>query len=219
MSNQKKCESESKQKSTIFSDPHREKSSEKVGKRKIITTVIVVLLVVFIVVPWVIVKVVDIANDSSKPKALPFETRVQRAEADEQAIKLFAAKNEAVSDEEKDAVLLSILKVSQNCGAFTIELRTDAKPYRLTMNFKEAHDESMNEWFENTMVKYSCVLLALIEDADQIGWHCPSSSYGNEVSGYFTRSDAEKFLNIKVARYGESENSIQLLLNELGLNE
>ena len=219
MSNQKKRESESKQKSTIFSDPHREKAPEKVSKKRIITTVIVVLLVVFIAVPWVIVKVVNVANDSSKPAELPFETRVQRAEADEQAIQLFAARNEAVSDETKDAVLLSILKVAENCGDFTIKLKTGEKPYRLTMNFKEAHDESMNEGFENTMVKYSCVLLALIEDADEIGWHCPSSTGGNEVSGYFTRSDAEKFLKVNVGRYSESEKSVQLLLNELGLNE
>ena len=202
--------------STIFCDPKQGKeSSEKKRIKGLWWKIIAVVLVVFIAVPWIVVKLAG-SNEATGPKpAAPLETRVKRITECGEGAEFFAAKNPDINDIDADMKLIEMLRISENCGEFTVEVSSTEKPYRLTLCFKNAHDTSMEAWFENTMVGYSCVLLALIDNADEIGWSHPDGGDG-DTGGYFTRDDGEKFLGISLSRYASSEKAVQLLLNDTG---
>jgi hypothetical protein len=199
--------------STIFSDPKKKEAGSKKPKGKIIAVILTALIVLFVAVPWLIV---EIANGSDERYVAPFSSRVENTKADELGITLFNLKNKKISDIEANERIISALPIKNDLGEFTVTYKTDKKPYRLTMEIKNPHDTSLNDWYGNTLVKYSCVLLALIGDADEIAWSYPDQT-GKTVSGYVTRKDAETFLKVPVKNYAKSEKSVQLLLNELGI--
>lgn len=210
-----------KTESTVFCDPDRGENSKvkKRSKGKTATVILLTLFLIFVIIPviiWLFIKGSE--NQSNTRYVPPISSRIENTEADEKAKALFAAKNPYIGDNSADAEILSLLDIANNCGRFTIELKTDAEPYRITMCFSETRDISIGEWFENTMVKYSCVILALIENADEVGWSYPADETG-DTGGYFTREDAQKLLNVPVEYYSESAEGIQLLLTELGLDE
>lgn len=201
--------------STVFSDPKKKGETPKKPKGKIILIVVAVLLVLFVAVPWLIVKVAN-SGDGKRP-VTPFSSRVEATKADQMAISLFELKNSDIRNNDANSKILSALPMAGELGGFTFSLKTDSKPYRLTLSFNDSHDTSLEDWYKTALIKYSCVLLALIENADEIGWSYPNETGAAVTEGYFTRADAEKFLKTPVSYYAESSQSIQLLLNELGI--
>ena len=213
-------ESKNNENSTVFSDPKKAREENQGGKKigKKIRNIVIALILVFVVLPWLIVTVAKWIKGPSGPIVPPFSSRVAATEADELAKDLFALKNKSVTDMEANQKIAEKLDIEYFCGSFTLTLQAEQKPYRLTMKFDDKPDDSRGEWFEETMVKYSCAFLMLVEDADQIGWEFPVEEE-KDNGGYFTREDAKKLLGTDVALYGNSPEGVQLLLNELGLNE
>ena len=214
----KKMDTESKE-STVFSDPHKKEAPKTKPRGKIVMAVIAAILVAFILVPYGIVKITGAVNKRSTGPA-PFSSRLATAEAEQLASRLFAAKTQYIGDNSAVLNLVDILGVKAELGDYTISLKTDSEPYRLTINFKNAHDISRDEWFDLTAVRYSCVLMALIDNAGEVAWTCPESDKREATEGMFTRDDAKKLLSdTPVERYGESAEGVQLLLNELGIGD
>lgn len=201
--------------STIFSDPKKGKETKLKSRKGLIGKIIVILLVVLVALPWAIVKC-STDNGNDKKPTVPFSTRVQRTEVFEEGKAIFAAKNSDVNDLEADNKLIDLLKIAETCGEFTVEVSSNSESFRLTFCFTEPHDKSRQDWFENTMVGYACVLLATIKNVDEIGWSYPDNGSGDN-GGYFTRDDAEEFLGVSPTLYGNSEKSVQLLLNDTGV--
>ncbi len=207
--------------STVFSDPKKSRENgegKQKSKARIIRNVIIAIILVFVVLPWGIVTVAKWVKGPSTPVVIPFSSRLAATEADNKAKELFSLKNADINNQAANEEILQLLDISYDCGEYEVVLQTEQEPYRLTMSFKYAPDSSRAEWFETTMVKYSCMLLALTEDADEIGWEYPAND-SKDTGGYFTREDARKFLGTDVSEYAKSAEGIQLLLNELGLND
>lgn len=202
--------------STIFCDPKKGKEEKNKKHKGLWWKILAVLIVVFVGIPWLIVELAGTDNGTAPKPVAPFETRVERTVVYGEGTACYNAKNPDVNDIEADMKLLELLDVAKNCGEFTVEVSSKEKPYRLTLCFTAAHDASRETWFENTMVGYSCVLLALIDNVDEIAWSHPDGGDG-DTGGYFTREDAEKFLGVGISRYGSSEKAVQLLLNDTGV--
>ena len=67
------------------------------------------------------------------------------------------------------------------------------------------------------MRKYSCVLMALVSDIEEVGWQYPAYASG-EDGGFFNRDDAMKYLgNTPVSYFGSSSEAVQVLLTAFGL--
>ncbi len=82
--------------------------------------------------------------------------------------------------------------VRAELGDYTISLKTDSEPYRLIINFKNAHDTSRDEWFDLTAIRYSCVLMALIDNAGEVAWTCPGSDKKGSDRGIFYKGRCQK---------------------------
>ena len=201
--------------STVFSAPKKGEEAKSKPHKGMVGKIILVLLVVLVAVPWVIVKCSNDNGNDKKPM-VSFSTRVSRTEVFEEGKAIFAAKNLDVNDLDANKKLINLLKIAETCGEFTVEVSSKSEPFRLTICFTEPHDKSRQDWFENTMVGYACVLLATIKNVDEIGWSYPDNGSGDN-GGYFTRDDAEEFLGVSPTLYGNSEKSVQLLLNDTGV--
>ncbi len=214
----RKNDTESRE-STVLSDPHKKEAPKTKPRGKIVLSVIAAVLVAFVLVPYGIVKITGAANKRSAAPA-PFSSRLSATEAEQLANGLFAAKTHYIGDNSAVLNLIDILGVRAELGDYTISLKTDSEPYRLIINFKNAHDTSRDEWFDLTAIRYSCVLMALIDNAGEVAWTCPGSDKREATEGFFTREDAKKLLSdTPVERYGESAEGVQLLLNELGIGD
>lgn len=205
--------------STVLSDPHEGKETKKKGRGRAVLIAVVAIIVAFVIVPYSVVKISNSAKKrSSEPS--PFSSRLAATDAEQLGEQLFAAKTQYIGDNSACLNILGILNLKSELGDYTVSLKTDENPYRLTIEFKNAHDTSRDEWFDLTVIKYSCVLLSLIENADEIAWTCPKSDSREAVEGKFTREDATKLLNNTPAlRYSETKEGVQLLLNELGIGD
>ena len=80
---------------------------------------------------------------------------------------LFNLKNPYIGDNSKDMKLLQSLEVSE-LGKFTIELKTNDRPYILRIYFDEI--KVSIEEYERKIMLYSKILLVLIENADEVSW-------------------------------------------------
>lgn len=80
---------------------------------------------------------------------------------------LYAAKNPYVGDMSANGKLAMILGIAANLGNFDNELQTLQTPYDWTLNFYNVTDPEM---FEAQMKGYACVLIALIDNLDEVSW-------------------------------------------------
>ena len=208
------------QKSTVFCNPKilHESTKPKKDKKKIALIIVSAFVAVFVVIPIIIVFVANMVKDTNTHKPVPpFSSRLENTTADEFALNLYEKRVDSVTDSEQVAELVDLLEISDNCGTFSLEAKIESKPYKLYFNFPTSNDASIKEEFEMQMVKCSCVLLALIDDIDEVGWTYPADETG-DTGSFFTRADATKLLGkIPVSYYSVSANGIQLLLTELGL--
>ena len=123
---------------------------------------------------------------------------------------LFSHKNEYIGNASSDGSILQALGVS-NLGKYEIALSTDSKPYTLTVNFSEIN-VSVDE-LDTKMQMYSYVLLALIENADEISWNINTDDAKDSKS--VTIDDANKAYN-NIKDCASSVDNLHSLLVNIG---
>ncbi|MBE6799360.1 MAG: DUF4825 domain-containing protein [Ruminococcaceae bacterium] len=201
--------------STVFSDPKDKPESrvKKTSKAKIALWAVVAILVVFVAVPWGVVQIVKIANTKPKPT---FNERLDRTAVFEEAAKVYALKTADGNDLEACNRILDALSVDDYCGEFTFTVDNTSDGVTVNFKFSQKHDSSRDEWFKMQMIRYSCAMLALVDNMQKVTWEYPDS--GASTGGSFTRGDVELLLGYPAHLYGQSEKGVQLLLNDLGLD-
>lgn len=126
---------------------------------------------------------------------------------------LFDLKIPYIGNNSTVARLISVLDIGMY-GKYTFELKTSEKPYALIINYNliEGWGNIFNH--PETVTEKSALLLALIDNVDEIGWVLPDS---DEVHKITTEDLFEKYGNIK--EYGKSVESLNELLIKLGYYE
>lgn len=207
-----------KTESTIFTDKRNDVPDKKpVSKGKLAMRIVAILLIVLVVIPFIIVKCNDNQGSSDKYIA-PLSERIKNTTADQTATALFGLKGTKFEDFNAENEILSLLNIDDYCGKYELTTTIKDNKNRIVFTFEKEHNSSIAEWFENTMIKYSCMILALIPNADEVQWAYKEKPDADEK--YFTKADARKLLNNQdVTAYAVSDKGIQLLMNELGLNE
>ena len=202
------------EKSTVFCDPtmNREepKSPGKTLKKVIIAVLVFVL--VFAIIPFMTVKIINVIKADQKRAEIPsLWEAVEQTKADDQAKELFSLKTSEELDEDSVAEILDVLLLEENAGEYGIFCSQN----KITLKFKAAPDKSREDWFENTMVKYSCALMSLISSADEVAWEYS----GIDKTHSFKRNEVREFLGYNASDFAASAETVQVMLNRLGLNE
>jgi beta-lactamase regulating signal transducer with metallopeptidase domain len=151
-------------------------------------------------------------SGSSAKKAADADTKNAITEETKE---LFQHKNLFIGDNAADGELLAALGIGDNLGTFTIELETKQKPYILRLMFdKEVTDQIT---LDSKMADYATLLLALIDNADEIQWSYPyatDGTMGRMIVNW--NQDNLKAMEIEdVKSYGESEAKLQELVDLL----
>jgi len=129
------------------------------------------------------------------------------------ANQLYNNKNQYIGNASSDGKLLSILGIQTEFGNYTIVLDTRDRPYVLRINFKATPIEEDN--LNQKMCRNATLLLALINNADEIQWSYPINQNGNQ--SIKTVSFNEEFLEVpgikNIKNYGRASIKIQELLD------
>jgi len=128
-----------------------------------------------------------------------------------QADYLFSFKNQYIGDNSATSRLLEALEISK-LGNFTFELKTDKKPYALKINFNNYNVDPTTQEYQRKMRLYSIILLALIDNLDEVYYYDPNLNYFgfDNVATVNVSELNDKYEDIK--EYGKSADKLQSLL-------
>lgn len=132
----------------------------------------------------------------------------------EKAVRLYEEKNPYIGDASGNNRLAVTLELS-DMGDFKNELQTQKEPYSWTLHFQEEIDKNREENFNDKMTSYAHVLLALVDNCQEIHWTYRTD--GKTVEKVISAEDASKVLGQNIKKFGDSERDIQELLNMEGL--
>ena len=128
---------------------------------------------------------------------------------------LYAARNLYVGDMPANGKLTQLLDMGTALGAFDNELHTDAQPYSWHLDFTDSVSDPAR--FEAKMKGYACVLLALIDNLDEVRWSYTAENGGSpsERSGAMTAEDGAQWLGADIKSFGDSPEAVQQLLDQV----
>lgn len=133
------------------------------------------------------------------------------------ANELYKAKNPYIGDVSANGRLAGILGMGQELGGFKNELQTTREPYGWILK----HEDSVRNSavFEAKMKDYGCVLLALIDNLGEITWvyTVEAEDRAIERRTVLTVQEASEYLDAPVKSFGESPETVQELLDKVGL--
>ena len=131
------------------------------------------------------------------------------------ANELYAAKHLYIGDMSANGKLAQLLGISQKLGHFTNELQTTAKPYGWTLLFEEsvADSEPLNE----KMKAYGAVLLAMVDNLEEVSWQYQLASDGRMQTMKLTVEEASKRVGSDIKSFVTSPEKVQELIYLLGL--
>jgi Antirepressor regulating drug resistance, predicted signal transduction N-terminal membrane component len=130
---------------------------------------------------------------------------------------LYGYRNRYIGDAPKDGQLLKLLNVQKELGNYMIALDTKNKPYVLHINL-QSRPEDEEAAFQK-ICDNSILLLALIDNADQIQWSYPYTRDGQPATKTI-RINVEYLKETvgNIKSYGESAIKIKELLNGIENN-
>jgi hypothetical protein len=120
---------------------------------------------------------------------------------------IYSRKNELIGDASANEKVLEALSI-HDFGVYTIELKTDERPYAITINFSELK-EAKSE-VEAKMKTRAPIILALISNADEVHWTIDGNESGYAVSDWNDENGTD------IKSYGDSAANISNLLNVVG---
>lgn len=143
----------------------------------------------------------------------------------DRALTLCGFRNPYVGNMPADGELLSTL-MEEALGNYTVELFTSQQPYVLQVDLKEAPNDPNTA--DQTMEKHAFVLLALIDNLDEVRWTWPEDD-GSTHTGSFAQQDADAALSLSsstilqgrtgIKDFSGSPQDVQDLLNFLNWRE
>ncbi len=135
------------------------------------------------------------------------------------AQQLFEAAHPYIGDMPANNDLAFALGISKNASAYANKLHTENEPYGWEFVFKEAGDIKKQEEITRKMELYAPVLLALVDNCDEIMWSFADDleSAPDKPEYKVTSEDASKLLGADVKAYAESPDKVMELLHQLGL--
>jgi len=139
----------------------------------------------------------------------------------EKAAKIFENKHSYIGDMPKNNELANAIGIGEDLGAYTNELQTTNEPYRWTFCFQAELEQSKVTLFNEKMRGYAYVLLASVDNVDEISWsYMIKNQEGvKQQSITVTSLEATDILSQDIKSIGESEESIDLLLVHLGFSQ
>ncbi len=110
---------------------------------------------------------------------------------------LFEAKNPYVGDMPANARLAGLLLDGEFLSGLENELQTDEEPYIWTLNFTQPLENSERfDYFERIMQKNACMLLALVDNLDEVRWtYIEKTKDGNVKHEKSMNTEQATFLN------------------------
>jgi len=138
---------------------------------------------------------------------------------DYKAEHLFSLKNQYIGNASANSHLLTALEISK-LGTYTIELKTDEKPYILTINFskfdfipRKTSGITDDMQYKSIMYQKSIILLTLIDNADEIKWNIKTDNIDDSYT-VTVEEITKEYGNIK--DYGKSLKQFYSLLVNIG---
>lgn len=135
------------------------------------------------------------------------------------AQQLFKEAHPYIGDMPANNDLALALGISNSIGAHANKLHTEREPYGWEFVFKETDDIKKQEEISRKMKLYAPVLLALVDNCDEIMWSFADDPENapDEPDYKVTSADAGKLLGTDVKSFAESPEKVMELLYELGL--
>lgn len=155
---------------------------------------------------------------ADKNDAVPVSDNKSAVEVSDLAKQLFDAQNPYIGDAPADGTLLKILGIQEKFGDYTLELETEKTPYILRIAFTdEISYQGLND---SRMFKNAALLLALIDNADEIQWSCPTVEHGrkNLITVYYNQQNLDLIGIMDIKSYGETAEKVQELIDILESN-
>ena len=131
------------------------------------------------------------------------------------AQQLFESKNPYIGNASANGKVLNLLNITEELGGYSVELKTDEVPYWIKLNFENYGSD--RDTFDLKMLNKAFVILALIDNANEVQWSYPSREDGEDtlITVYVTQKQATDTLGKDIKSFAQSEEGIQELLNQL----
>ena len=128
------------------------------------------------------------------------------------ASSLYAAKNPYIENTSANNDLARLVGVN-SYGKYTLSVQDDEHPYTLQIRFMYLHGDTDLTTMDQNMVNIATLLLALIDDCEQVSWNYPGDS--GLVEGAVGVDYIKETLGTDVKAAGQDEASFTALCDRL----
>lgn len=135
----------------------------------------------------------------------------------ETAAKLYSLKTPYMGSMVDDVNIAAALGVHKHFGGFSNKLHTAAEPYGWTLIFDDAFSSYNEEEVHKSMLRDSCVLIALIGNLDYVTWEYTAE--GEHKAYTVTAEHASNFAGRDIKSFSSSATEVQNLLDKLNMNK
>lgn len=126
--------------------------------------------------------------------------------------KLYAAKNPYIENTSANNDLASLVGLG-GYGKYTLAVLDDAHPYTLQIRFMYLHSEADLAAMDGNMVNSAALLLALIDDCEQVSWSYPGTD--SLIEGAVGVDYINETLGTDVKAAGKDEATFTALCDRL----
>ena len=137
------------------------------------------------------------------------------------ASQIYAKHHAYIGDVSKNYALAGTIGIASDLGAYTNELKTDQMPYKWQLAFETILEESNENLFNEKMQSYAMLLLASVDNLDEVGWSYTLEQGEKIISKRkkLSTKEADQILDTSVKKYGQSEEGIEALLTRIGISD
>ena len=137
------------------------------------------------------------------------------------ASQIYAKHHTYIGDVSKNDALAGTIGIASDLGAYTNELKTDQMPYKWQLDFETILEESNENLFNEKMQSYAILLLASVDNLDEVEWSYRLEQGEKIITKRQTLStkEADQILDTHVKKYGQSEEGIEALLMRIGISD
>lgn len=154
-------------------------------------------------------------NSDEDIKTVTFDNFItyDREPIDMKTAQLYRSKHAYIGDMSKNMRVAEALGIRSALGPFKNELKTASLPYVWTLQLEQSPEKDPD--FQKKMTAYSCAILAVIDNLDEIHW-IYSTSLG-ERTYVLTKENATRLLGSPIKTVSKTPLDLQHFMNQLGL--